>query len=221
MNRFTISRHTGSTEGDHFDLMLESGEALRTWRLHHVGFESPQPARPLKDHRKKYLDYEGEVSGGRGRVQIHDTGVYSIDLWTEKLIQVSLAGSMFKTRLRLERKQGEDWTLVDATAGLRKLVSSHLRHAELDAAPTSELEALREEIAREELKLLGLVGRYSKGEEVEWTGAAIDPAVQSRLQGEWVRWRHPWLDQARAFLERLVGLAGSLREARPPAPTPS
>ena len=33
MPRFTISQHTGSKDGDHYDLMLEHGDSLKTWRL--------------------------------------------------------------------------------------------------------------------------------------------------------------------------------------------
>ena len=59
MPRFTVSRHTGSKEGDHFDLLLEHGETLKTWRLENTSFQFPQAARQIKDHRKTYLDYEG------------------------------------------------------------------------------------------------------------------------------------------------------------------
>ncbi|MBI2899331.1 MAG: hypothetical protein HYY17_04055 [Planctomycetes bacterium] len=221
MSRFTVSRHEGGPEGDHFDLMLEAGDVLRTWRIQHLNFENPQAAKRIQDHRKKYLDYEGEVSGRRGRVRIHDTGAYAADVWTDDLVQVSLAGAQLKARVRLARKEGETWTIVDAAADLRKLASSHLRNVELDAAPTPELGALRDELAREERKLLAFVGRYSKGEAVDWAAAEIDPAVADRLRGEWIRWRHPWLDQARAFADRLTGLATAVREAKPAGTDPT
>lgn len=217
--RFAIARHDGSPEGDHYDLLLESGDVLRTWRFQAAHFEAPQPAKQLKDHRKKYLEYEGEISGGRGRVSIYETGTYEVDVWSDKVVQIALAGPKIKTRLRLDLQEGEDWILVDATAALRKLVASHLRNAELDAAPNEDLVALRDALATVEQKILAFVGRYSKGAAVDWTTVEPPATVKERIQSEWVRWRHPWLDQAKAFVDRLAGLATALQEAKPPEPT--
>jgi hypothetical protein len=74
--RYVILEHDHPTL--HWDLMLEAGEALRTWRL----AAPPEagravPAEPSFDHRKAYLDYEGPVSGGRGVVSCWDRGDYS------------------------------------------------------------------------------------------------------------------------------------------------
>jgi hypothetical protein len=218
MSRFCIAHHTGSSEGDHFDLMLEFGETLRTWRLSGTHFEAQQTARQIREHRKKYLEYEGEVSGGRGNVKIWDKGTYAVDLWGDKVIQISLLGTTLQIRLRLELHKGEEWTIVDASASIRRLVSNHLRNAELDAAPTQELEDLRAALAKEEQKLLAFVSHFSKGDPVDSSALEIDTAVQARLQKEWVRWRHPWLDQARAFVERLHGLVGAVRDAKPVVP---
>lgn len=215
MPRFTVSKHTGGQEGDHFDLMLEAGESLTTWRLRHTNFENHQKARKIQDHRKKYLDYEGEITGGRGRVKVWDSGVYAVDVWTDKLIQISLSGAQLKLRLRLKREADEEWTTVDAASSVRKTVASHLRNAELDAAPTVELEPLRDSLAREEQKLLSFVRRFSRGEAVDWAEVGFDPEIRDRLQGEWVRWRHPWLDQARSFVDRIDGLIFAIREAGP------
>jgi hypothetical protein len=75
MPRYVILEHDHPRL--HWDLMLEAGEALQTWRLH----GPPQPgegvvAEPSFDHRLAYLDYEGPVSGGRGRVRRWDSGTY-------------------------------------------------------------------------------------------------------------------------------------------------
>ncbi len=64
----------------HWDLLLEWGETCRTWRL----LEEPAPGKTvaaeiLPDHRRHYLDYEGPVSGGRGRVTRWDGGTYRVD----------------------------------------------------------------------------------------------------------------------------------------------
>ncbi len=73
MTRFVILEHDHPVR--HWDLMLEAGDGLRTWRLD----RPPTPgqvvlAEPIADHRKAYLDYEGPVSGGRGRVVRWDAG---------------------------------------------------------------------------------------------------------------------------------------------------
>ncbi|MBY0458414.1 MAG: hypothetical protein K2V38_13825, partial [Gemmataceae bacterium] len=73
MPRFVILAHDWPTP--HFDLLVEDGGALRAWRL----LGEPQdggeiPAEPNAPHRLLYLDYEGPVSGGRGRVGRWDAG---------------------------------------------------------------------------------------------------------------------------------------------------
>ena len=78
--RFVILEH--SVNGAvHFDLMLEVAgqELLRTFQLARwplaVG-EGCACAR-LADHRRAYLDYEGEISGGRGSVRRVAAGYWS------------------------------------------------------------------------------------------------------------------------------------------------
>jgi hypothetical protein len=75
MPRFVILEHDHPML--HWDLMLEDGPALRTWRLTAV----PElgkiiPAEPSFEHRKVYLDFEGPVSGNRGTVRRWDEGEY-------------------------------------------------------------------------------------------------------------------------------------------------
>ena len=76
MPRFVILEHDHPRL--HWDLMLEAGDVLRTWRL----AEIPRPgvtirAESLGDHRKLYLDYEGPVVGNRGQVKRWDAGTYA------------------------------------------------------------------------------------------------------------------------------------------------
>lgn len=78
--RYVIQRHTTVPRpvepgpGDvHYDLMIEAGATLVTVQL-----EAP-PSRPVAgarsfDHRLRYLDYEGELTRGRGWVEIWDRG---------------------------------------------------------------------------------------------------------------------------------------------------
>ena len=67
MPRFVVLQHDWPQL--HWDLMLENGANLRTWRLS----QAPHPRHPislvsLPPHRSVYLDYEGPVSGNRGSV---------------------------------------------------------------------------------------------------------------------------------------------------------
>jgi hypothetical protein len=76
MPRFVILEHDHPEL--HWDLMLESGGMLRTWRLARPPQTPGEPidALALPNHRLYYLDFEGPVSGGRGNVQRWDTGQY-------------------------------------------------------------------------------------------------------------------------------------------------
>ncbi len=73
MGRMVLLRHDLPDGSHHYDWMLEreNGHALLTFR---VGVRIDEPARTrfegvrLGDHRAAYLTYEGDVSGGRGRV---------------------------------------------------------------------------------------------------------------------------------------------------------
>jgi len=83
-------RHLGAVEipsagqenvGDHSDWMFEIGGTLRTWATRPISkFSEPLEAcaEPLADHRLAYLDYEGEISGGRGYVRRVLEGNYRV-----------------------------------------------------------------------------------------------------------------------------------------------
>lgn len=76
MPRFVILEHDFPVL--HWDFMLESKGVLLTWRLphppHSEGIE--MTAEAIGDHRSAYLDYEGPVSGNRGKVTRWDFGTY-------------------------------------------------------------------------------------------------------------------------------------------------
>ena len=100
----------------HWDLMLEAGEILRTWRLS----APPQAgakvrAEPSFDHRRLYLDYEGPVSGDRGSVCTWDRGTYeplredSAD--SLGVLAVRLRGTRLRGTATLEREDTGEWAL--------------------------------------------------------------------------------------------------------------
>jgi len=92
MPRFVILTHDHPFI--HWDLMLEEGETLRTWRLlAEPATAEPIPAEPLPAHRLRYLDYEGPVSGNRGSVEQWDAGTYDLLAFSAERWLVRLRGS--------------------------------------------------------------------------------------------------------------------------------
>lgn len=91
IRRFVLLEHRWN--GVHWDFMLESESALRTWALDDpIAPGKTLPARALDDHRLLYLDYEGPISGGRGSVRRIDEGTYTVDEWSADRVRVRVSG---------------------------------------------------------------------------------------------------------------------------------
>jgi hypothetical protein len=91
MPRFVVLDH--DHPWPHFDLMLEAGPVLWTWRLEcplEAGTE--QSAERIQDHRLHYLEYEGPVSGNRGRVFRRDEGEFVWLVQEAAHLEVRMAG---------------------------------------------------------------------------------------------------------------------------------
>jgi hypothetical protein len=71
-----VLHHTG-VEDPHYDLLFEpaEGAALVTFRLREWPPARGQEVRRLKDHRRLYLSYEGNIPGDRGYVVRVDDSV--------------------------------------------------------------------------------------------------------------------------------------------------
>src|SRR5262245_30386573 len=92
MPRFVILEHDHPAL--HWDLMLEVGDVLWTWRLAvapEVASRSIAAER-IGDHRRSYLDYEGPVSGGRGTVKPWDRGSYETEVSEPARLRLSWRG---------------------------------------------------------------------------------------------------------------------------------
>ena len=130
MPRFVLLEHRW--DGVHWDLMLEVGDALRTWALDAPAVEPgvTLPARALPDHRLIYLEYEGEVSGGRGVVRRVDRGTYEVRQWEPDRVRVRLEGDQLRGEVELVQRAedgGENapgWTFRWETADDRPDSSS-------------------------------------------------------------------------------------------------
>ena len=115
MPRYAILEHDHPTR--HWDFFLESGEVLLAWRLS----APPSPGASVEaeksfDHRPLYLDYEGEVGGGRGRVTRWDGGSFEWQSREPGRVTVLLAGARLRGLFRLECADGAAWR-ADFTAG--------------------------------------------------------------------------------------------------------
>lgn len=114
--RFVILHHTGGGP-EHWDLMLEDGRTLATWRLS----RSPDPhdATPIDavrivDHRKAYLTYDGPVGGERGDVARLDGGAFRLlgrrtDVWEFELAGQRIAGVFFLRKSAPDSPRAERW----------------------------------------------------------------------------------------------------------------
>jgi DNA polymerase Ligase (LigD) len=109
MPRFVILTHDWPFP--HYDLMLESGKVLCTWRLTSLPAHGAPPvaAEPLGDHRNAYLDYEGPVSGGRGEVRRWDAGDFEWEHGADEKIVIRLRGVRLTGRLVLLRLEQRQW----------------------------------------------------------------------------------------------------------------
>jgi len=109
-----VTLHSGHG-ATHYDLMLERGESLVTWRLGRaptvLAPGEALPAEALPDHRRAYLTYEGPVSGGRGEVTRLDGGTYRTVSRDERRWVVALAGRRVRGRFELRCEGDAGWLL--------------------------------------------------------------------------------------------------------------
>lgn len=111
MPRFVVLEHDHPEL--HWDLMLESGAVLRTWRLSSPPDSGPViEAAPSFDHRLLYLDYEGPISGGRGCVKRWDSGLFSLEEDSGARLVVSFEGARLRGRRCLQQQAEGVWLLT-------------------------------------------------------------------------------------------------------------
>jgi len=109
MPRFVILEHDHPVL--HWDLMLETGEALKTWRLAGPPTTGLRiAALYLAEHRRDYLDYEGPVSGGRGSVKRWDRGVYGALDQSHGRLMCTLEGNRLRGVVELRQVEADQWT---------------------------------------------------------------------------------------------------------------
>jgi hypothetical protein len=113
-NRFVVQEHA-TPEGVHWDLMLEQGEALLTFRLAERPENTlahPITATRIFDHALRFLTYEGPVQKGTGRVRIVERGTYRLSEEKDDWMAIDLQGVALRGKFVLMRKKGATWELA-------------------------------------------------------------------------------------------------------------
>lgn len=109
--RYVIQKHTRD-EDVHWDLMLEVGDVLETYRLEKRPDEVPGSAvnaTRIFDHPLRFLTYQGPVNRGRGRVEITESGTYDMTESGGDRVRLSLNGKVLKGDFLLTRIRGDKW----------------------------------------------------------------------------------------------------------------
>jgi len=95
--------------------MIEHGSTLATWKMdtppEDVRVGGIQCVR-LADHRRRYLDYEGPISGDCGHVARHDEGACRVHQRSGTAWRVAFRGRCLDGVFLLEKEgQGTAWRL--------------------------------------------------------------------------------------------------------------
>jgi hypothetical protein len=116
MPRFVILEHDHPSR--HWDFMLEAGASLRAWRLAALPrFGDSISAEPSFNHRLLYLDFEGPLTGGRGRVSRWDAGEFEWQIDTADRLVVDLVGQRIAGTASIERLMDDSRWLFLLTEG--------------------------------------------------------------------------------------------------------
>ncbi len=112
--QFVISRHTTS-DGVHWDLMLDMDAVLWTWRLNSPPAEiknGPITAERIGDHPLRFLTYEGPVQNNTGQVKIADKGIYSLYEQTDNSLLIDVRGEILKGQFIFSKTERSLWKVT-------------------------------------------------------------------------------------------------------------
>ena len=138
MSRFVLLYHNCPPtypRPSHWDLMLESGDLLRTWALEKLpcGWRETQSltqskyphcpalaahnevvAEQLADHRREYLEFEGDLTGNRGSVIRVAAGTYEVVAESPNQFEIVVIVDCISREIRLTRSDSEttQWRLA-------------------------------------------------------------------------------------------------------------
>ena len=105
---FVLLEHT-TPAGVHWDLLIEQQghDTLLTWRLlaNPLANESV-PAEHIGRHRRIYLDFEGDIGGGRGSVRRIDRGPAILHEIAGDTTTLELSGDHLRGKFTITRAAG-------------------------------------------------------------------------------------------------------------------
>ncbi|HUT30444.1 MAG TPA: DNA polymerase ligase N-terminal domain-containing protein [Sedimentisphaerales bacterium] len=110
--KFVVHKHTGADQSVHWDLMLEVGSVLQTYRLELAPEElkhDKTTAVRIFDHPLKFLTYEGNLSEDKGSVQFADIGTYRMLNDTQNVRRLQLNGEILNGTLTLTCIEADRW----------------------------------------------------------------------------------------------------------------
>lgn len=116
MNRARYIIHHHITGEPHYDLMIETGDSLATWRIPERDwprFLSGEriTIHRIENHRRDYLEYRGQVSDDRGTVIPVDRGTYGGVLHTDTGSVLTISGELTGGTLMLHTDDGH-WNCI-------------------------------------------------------------------------------------------------------------
>lgn len=103
--QYAILHHTG-IDPPHFDVLFETfpGSQLAAFRVDAWPLHNRTAATPLRDHRRLYLTYEGDIPGGRGHVRRIEAGSCNVAREENAWVVVFFSECNMKLGVRFERE---------------------------------------------------------------------------------------------------------------------
>ena len=118
--KFVVQKHT-RCDDVHWDLMLEVGQELETYRLNVPPDKLAQGAIASAtrnfNHPLKFLTYEGSVNKGQGTVEIAESGTYIFLSRDEHLQEIQLDGKVLQGKFTLTHIEENCWEFELAADG--------------------------------------------------------------------------------------------------------
>lgn len=129
---FVVLRHSDQG-GDHFDLMIDQGSHLATWKFQQAPetVDTVLVCRRIFDHRRFFLDYEGPLSGDKGSVSQHDRGHCRILGCADDEWNVSFLGKHLVGRFDLVKEADTDSEGPDQSWSFRARPSCEINDSTL------------------------------------------------------------------------------------------
>ncbi|MHC4068263.1 MAG: DNA polymerase ligase N-terminal domain-containing protein [Planctomycetota bacterium] len=108
---FVIQKHIKASNL-HWDLMLEAGNVLETYRLElplEKLMHQRSPAIRIFDHPLKFLTYEGSVNKGKGTVEIAERGTCQLLRESKHKKEFQFEGKILKGKFSLTNIKDNRW----------------------------------------------------------------------------------------------------------------